>query len=434
MNRKFWLTLARRFTPKLYAAKRLVELDDIEVQRKRAHSLMHIAPDANARLGVAFDGVTFRNLDDRAVFTMLQNVAVDPIMQRLDRMERLLIAAGPSGAQKAAEMLPAQSDLALSPLPQYVTLANLCQRYNFAPSYHNILLGETVNQVTGKLELLSGDMENFVHALVTGMTGYGKSWQLKAMAKQLVVAGDCDLAFVDYGVNTFGRMARHGLYPIADTPEMTIALFRVLVQEMHRRREAMAEYPEVEKLSQYNQVTGDTMRPIVLFCDEASVLFDKSSEIRGLARDLTGMGRKYGIGCAFGGTDMKVTTMPSETRGNCGLRMALCLAEPQLSRSIIHSTAAVNLSDKGRALMRLPGIAGLFEVQCPVVENWSDLPGEREQITLQPEQQTDRKRILDLHEQGMSKRQISQAVYGYAGGAAHGKVNEILSGTTVSDE
>ena len=83
--------------------------------------------------------------------------------------------------------------------------------------------------------------------------------------------------------------------------------------------------------------------------------------------------------------------------------------------------------------MRLPGIAGLFEVQCPVVENWGDLPGEREQITLQPEQQTDRERILDLHEQGMSKRQIAQVVYGYTGGAAYGKVTAILGGTTVPE-
>lgn len=439
------ITIASPFVIRSLYRAGLVVYDDVHersmvnkannarLKKMQANAVRHFAPDAHARIGVTYNGTSYRNHDDGAWYGDIGPVVRDAIAGEFDRLVRALIAAGPGAASKVNEALATANDVVLPPLPQYVTLEHLCKKYNFAPSYHNILLGESVNQVTGQFEVISGDMEDCVHALITGMTGFGKSWQLKAMAKQLVVSGDADLCFVDYGINTFGRMARHGLYPIADTPEMTIALFRVLIQEMDRRREKMAQYPEVEKLYEYNQVTNDDLRPIVLFCDEVSVLFDKSSEIRALARDLTGMGRKFGIGCAFGGTDMKVTTMPSETRGNCGLRMAMHLEEPQLSRSIIHSVAATNLVDKGRAMVRLPGVAGLFEVQCPAVERWDDLPSEREQIVLQSEQRTERDRVLEMHEQGMSKRRIAQTVYGYAGGAAHSKVTEILGGTTVLD-
>lgn len=436
MDNDVWRGLFARWFPRWHEAIMVVKAEKIKLREMEANAIRHITPDANARLGVAFDGVTFRNLDDRAVFTMLKNVAVDPIMQRLDRIERLMIAAGPGSATKAAEMLPVEAEMIWPSLPQYVTLDHLCKKYGFTPSYHNIMIGETVNPTIAQFELVTGDMTDFVHCLITGMTGFGKSWQLKALAKQLVVAGDSDLAFVDYGVNTFGKMARHGLYPIADTPEMTIELFRVLVQEMHNRREKMSEYPEAEKLEQYNQVAGDDLRPIVLFCDEASVLFDKSSQIRSLARDLTGMGRKYGIGCAFGGTDMKVTTMPSETRGNCGLRMAMHLEEPQLSRSIIHSTQAVNLMDKGRALVRLPGVVGLYEVQCPAVERWDDLPERRDQIILAPStrrtsgninvKQDTIDLVVEMKERGDSDTKIARVVFSHGTTFYIEKVRAIL--------
>lgn len=418
MASDLWYGLFAWRFPKWHQAMMVVKAERIKLREMEANALRIIKPDANARNGIAWDGVTFRNLDSGAVYGMIGAAVRDAVSERFDRLERLMIAAGPSGTSKATEALPVAAQVVLPALPQYVTLDHLCKKYNFKPSYHNIMIGETVNPVTGQYEIVHGDMVDFVHCLITGMTGFGKSWQLRALAKQLVVAGDSDLCFVDYGVNTFGRMAHHGLYPIADTPEMTIALFRILVQEMHKRREKMSEYPEAEKLDQYNQVSGDNLRPIVLFCDEASVLFDKSSQIRSLARDLTGMGRKYGIGCAFGGTDMKVTTMPSETRGNCGLRMAMHLEEPQLSRSIIHSTGAVNLMDKGRALVRLPGVVGLREVQCPAVERWDDLPDKREQIVLRSELKADRSAdkidsVLELKAAGASDTAIARKVFGH---------------------
>jgi hypothetical protein len=84
----------------------------------------------------------------------------------------------------------------------------------------------------------------------------------------------------------------------------------------------------------------------------------------------------------FGGTDFKATTVPSEASGNFGARFGFHLM-PGLSRSLLHCTDAFKLNQKGRALALLPG-QPMTEIQCPIVQNWDDLPDKQEQITLKP--------------------------------------------------
>jgi hypothetical protein len=405
----------------------------MHLQRQRRLTLEHVATQNDLR------GVRAIQADERGRYPLLygkNGILRDPNnlraftletvrerwprLEELDAIARIVRAAGgwPTSAT-AEQMLPegpirGGGDGAW----RTVTLRELLRTYG-RPSYHRLMLGETVDTGTGERQPVMGDMCDFVHVVVTGSTGWGKSTALEAMAKQLVMAGDCDLAFVDYGVNTFGMLAEYGLYRIADTPAAAVALFRVLVQEMHRRREAMAEYPQVKRVDEYNRLAGAALRPLVVFCDEASSLLDRSSEARDLVRDLTSMGRKYGLGCVFGGTDFKVATMPSETRGNCGLRVAMHLEEAQLSRSIIRSTNAVNLVDKGRALARLPGVVGLVEVQFPIVERWDNLPARREQVVLVRDIEASGKvaqgdkvaQVIEMHEAGESDTAIAGALW-----------------------
>ena len=388
--------------------------DQNELRRIR-----EIKPDERGRFPLLLGlGGILRDPNTLRAFTLEAVRETWPGLEKLDAVIRAVVGAGgwPTSAT-AQQMLP-ETAIASGAAWRSVTLGELVRSYG-KPSYHRLLLGETLDQATGERRPVTGDMSDFVHIILTGSTGWGKSTALEAMAKQLALGGDCDLAFVDYGVNTFGMLADHGLYPIADTPGAAVALFKVLVQEMHARRAAMAEYPQVKKLEQYNDLTGAGLRPLVVFVDEASSLLDKSSDARELVRDLTAMGRKYGLGCVFGGTDFKVDTMPSETRGNCGLRMAMHLEEPGLSRSIIRSTNAVNLTDKGRALAVLPGIAGLVEVQFPMVATWDDLPPKQEQIALATAQTVEVKvnngdqaaRVIEMHEQGMSDTAIAGALW-----------------------
>jgi len=399
-----------------------------------------IKPDERGRFPLLLGlGGILRDPNTLRAFTLETVRETWPGLEKLDAVIRAVVGAGGWPTPATAQAMIPETAIASAAVWRSVTLGELVRSYG-KPGYHRLLLGETLDQATGDRRPVTGDMGDFVHVILTGSTGWGKSTALEAMAKQLVIGGDCDLAFVDYGVNTFGMLADHGLYPIADTPTAAVALFKALVQEMHKRREAMAEYPQVKKLDQYNDLTGAGLRPLVVFVDEASSLLDKSSDARDMVRDLTAMGRKYGLGCVFGGTDFKVDTMPSETRGNCGLRMAMHLEEPGLSRSIIRSTNAVNLTDKGRALACLPGVAGLVELQCPIVETWADLPPRQEQIALATataetaaagdgDQVT---RVLEMHEAGASLNAIQRELFGYVGGSAYETVKAILGDTTTT--
>jgi len=356
MNRKLWLTLVRRFAPKLYAAKRLVELDDIEVQRKRAHSLMHIAPDANARLGVAFDGETFRNLDDRAVFTMLQNVAVDPIMQQLDRMERLLIAAGPGGAQKAAEMLPAQSTA--QPLPEHIPLRSLVE----TSTWRDLVLGVSADGP------VRADLTDLVHVAIGGSSGWGKSIFLRAIAYQLATSVDpVDLVMVDLEKATLAPFEQCDrlLYPVIDNERDTVAVFEELTDELDRRKELFNRYPGVDSLRLYNSQADEQINPLVLIGDEITALLsDKNVESR--LRTLALRSRKYGMWLILAGQDWRAASLDITIRNQLSCCVQFKAKSGSQSRVLLDKSDAQDLTVPGRALAWLPG-REMIEMQSPII-------------------------------------------------------------------
>jgi DNA segregation ATPase FtsK/SpoIIIE-like protein len=179
----------------------------------------------------------------------------------------------------------------------------------------------------------------------------------------------------------------------------------------------------------------------VCFVDEASVLFDGDIGAQEYATDLARMGRKVGLGLVAGGTDFKADTLPTSARGNFGGRIAFHFDEPSLSRSLIRSTQAVNLRQRGRALALLPGRI-LTELQAPIVTTWGDLPAKRDVIELAPvtsapdkDQDADpdqADKIRELHQAGKSQNEIQRAIFGYTGGAAYEAVKAVLASTTTT--
>jgi DNA segregation ATPase FtsK/SpoIIIE-like protein len=417
---------------------------------ERESSITIISEDVNGAI-ITWDGEVYRNLRTLAAYEQALDIAIQPVLEQLNTLlevERARSRAIPphsyhneqvySNESLLAEgQVEAGQEAAGAQLREYVTLSEMARRYG-PGSYHRLLLGETVDE-GGNYAPVFGDLTDMVHLLISGATKWGKSTFLEAMAKQLALSGDCDLCFVDIGVNTFGALAPYGLYPIAETPELVAALFRELVQEIERRRAKMAQYPLAKTLGQYNQLSGDSLRPIMVFVDEASVLFDDSKEVRNLTVALARMGRKYAIDVAFGGTDFKADTMPTPARGACSARFAFHFNEEGLSRSIIHTKDAINLTVPGRALAVLPGVAGRVEMQCPIVEQWGDLPNatgdvidlqpvEVETVTetrWTPEQEAE---VLRLHGEGVSLSEITRRVFNSksGGGAAFYKVREIV--------
>jgi hypothetical protein len=419
----------------------------VQLDRER---VIELRPDERGRLPavlVASSGEV-RDLNNGRLFNVLHpgDAQLDPQLELADQMPRALAAAGGWPSHRVMERFAPQIEEAMMPpWPRVIALEDLQRQYGHRPSLHSLLLGVTHDGQTWQPVL--ADMSEMVHVLVSGGSKFGKSTLLTAMAKQLAQGDDCDLAFVDYGVNTFSELSQYSRWPIADTPELAEALFRRLLREMHRRRALFKELPAAKDLDGYNQVTGSRLRPIVAFVDETSALLGKGGT-RDPLIELSQMGRKFGLGLVLAGQDFKATTLPSEGRGNLGARIAFHL-EPGLSRAILYSALASNLNDPGRALMLLPG-RPMVEVQCPMVGRWDDLPPARGEILdldpveVEPEQEDpidaaddpglpDDERIRRLHQAGVSKRQIAIRVYGYAGGSAFGKVDRALGSSSITD-
>lgn len=465
-----WLYLAARsvyddvYTRWAQRAHDKLTLNHIR-QQNAVFAVRHIEPDDNGRLGVTFDGKTYHNLDTGEVFTQLATVYLDPMRAQIDAIHRMMLAMRGVNAGNARQADTLLEGTRPSPVwPGRVTLDDLLQRYGIRPGYHQIALGLTLDPDTGEVRPVVGDMAQMVHVLLSGASGFGKSTELEALAKQLILGGDCDVCAVDYGVNTFGMLREHLLYPIADTPGLAVALFGTLMRELERRKAAFGQYPQVKDLAQYNALTGEHLRPLVCFVDESAALF-RQPETKGPAVDLAQMGRKFGLGLVFAGTDFKADTLPSEATGNFGARIALHL-RPSLSQSLLFCRDAANLRDKGRALAALPGTAGLVEMQCPIVETWDDLPPGQAQIELancapdgasRPAEMAqatelprsieqvddaglpDDERVRCIVAAGFSKRQAALRVFGGDAGAAWRKLEQALStlpvaGSSSSDQ
>ena len=433
----------------LYARWRDVRHDRLTLERiatqNELQNVREIRADERGRYPLLYgEGGILRDPNSLRAFTLRAVLERWPALERLDAMQRTFLALQgvPAGNARRVEAL--QEPVARA-WPSRVTLEELLGGRR--PGLHSVVLGLAVDEA-GQRRVISGDMTEMVHVLVSGASGFGKSTLLEAMAKQLVLGGDCDVCAVDYGVNTFGALQEHLLYPIADTPELAVLLFRELIEELHRRRGLFAEHPRVRDLDQYNEATGAGLRPVVCFVDESASLFSEKGTKRP-ATELAQMGRKYGLGLVFAGTDFKADTLPTEATGNCGARIALHL-RPSLSRSLLDCRDAAELRERGRALVELPGVPGLVEVQCPIVRRWDDLPGGGERRTLERAPRDDgplgehprvtnphydgRKaaQIRELHAQGLSQRSIEEIVFGYPGGDAYKQVKAVLDSATTA--
>jgi DNA segregation ATPase FtsK/SpoIIIE-like protein len=418
--------------------KLLTEAQRIELDRQRLAITEKVYPDPDTgQYPLLWDGQRLLDADRGLVLTIPDGViGVTPQITVPEQQARLLRAAGgwpPGGGNGSASMLSPPQTVNW---PQSVTLDDLLKRYDIKPSFRCLLLG--VTHKGGQWQPVVGDLADMIHVLISGASGFGKSTLAEAIAKQLVLAGDCDLCAVDYGVNTFGALAGHFMYPIADSAGMTAALFAELIRVLRVRKSMMRDYPMVKTIAQYNETTGDDLRPIVCLVDEASVLFAKSGQLKDLTIELSQTARKFGLGLILCGTDFKADTLPTEATGNFGARIAFHL-RPSLSQSLLYSREAAELHDKGRVKALLPGNSDLTEAQAPIVRRWDDLPpsnGKQHELEPCQEEAGDdylEKRILSLAEQGLSKNAIQREVFGYTGGKAYEVVTRVLSDTTTTE-
>jgi len=333
------------------AAQDKLTLEHVKTQNE-LNAVRVIKPDEKGRLGVSYDGKSYRDMDYLTVYSQMETVYLVPIMEQLRAIRGLLEAGGGWPAAAAQErLLDAGQGPAVQLLPS--TLDGLLSKYSFRPSLHNILIGEYVD--SGTVKPLTLSIPQAVHVLCTGASGQGKSTLLEAMALQLAGLDGVQLAAIDYGSGTFDALEDALRWQIADTPELAIALLRELLKVCQERKERYKAVGRVRSLDQYNAMAGENLPFIAAFADETSALLDHDGTKAPFV-ELARTGRKYGVGLILGGTDFKATTLPSEARSNCQARIAFWL-ERGLSQSLLDCNDASELGNHEIAVKR-PGIVG----------------------------------------------------------------------------
>jgi len=398
-------------------------------QREAMRTLQRLAPDANGRGGwmVRADG-TIINLDTHSRLDAQWVVDyVDPVRERVDTIERMLLVRR-GNAEQLAELVPQEQ---VSLLPEFVDSAVM----DAAPSYRRLVLGRTEH------ETVTADMASLVHVAVGGSSGWGKSIFLRWLVYQLVKSTDpVDLVLIDLEGATLApfESCKRVLYPVADTEQDAVAVMTELTGELDKRKELYSAYPGVDSLYSYNEEAEEPIRPIVAVIDEATALLENKG-VESHLRTLALRARKYGLWLVLAGQDWKANTLDTAIRNQLGARIQFKAMSKSQSRVLLNQPGAEELDVKGRAMAVLPGRMP-FTFQAPMIKQSEirnlrdggplyDMPiTEAEAVELSEQEKVER--VLELHGRGLSNRQIELAVFDYAGGRATERVRQIIESAT----
>lgn len=409
--------------------------------QNKLNDVRTIAADERGRYPLLYGKAgILRDPNNLRAFTLRTVLETWPALERLDAIQKTLLAMrGISAPARAmAQLEEKQPPLTLPD----TTLGRLLHKHSFVPRLHAVLIGEEAT-ADGQVQPLLLDLPKAVHTIVTGSSGLGKSTLMESMAVQLAGVDGVQLAAVDYGSGTFDTLQNVLAWQIAETPDQANALFAELIACAMERKERWKEAGRIRSLDQYNAKTGEGLPFIVVFCDEVSPLLDHPGTKKNLT-ELARVGRKYGVGLVLGGTDFKVTTLPSEARSNCQGRLSFWL-EPGLSRSLFNSDVASELGRPGDFVLKRPGTPGFVYGHSPLVleGDYSSVNAKEGTPKQLPAVQTpgvdddptlpDDERARRLHAAGLSKRQTALRVFGGDGGAAWRKLENALSSSSTVD-
>lgn len=353
--RDHFLIFAKWKMPGLYDAYRIKQHDDKILAKMDADIVTIIPPNATGRLGVAYDGKHFRDLDSLAVYTMIKNEHIDPLMMRIDKIERRLLAAGGHIPENITEQIAAQN---VPQLPTRVPLRSLV----ITPSIRDLVLGISA------VGTIRADMENLVHIAVGGSSGWGKSVFLQSIVYQLSQSIEqIGLILVDLEKVTFLPFYRCNrlLYPIVDDENETIGVFKEILSEMDRRKELYASYPGVDKLSLYNQISDKKLDPLVIAIDEGTTLMN-DKRIEKILRTLAIRARKFGIWLIIGCQDWKVSSIDGTIKYQLSTQVQFKTKSGAQSRALLEDSCAKDIKVRGRAFAILRG-QEMIEMQAPII-------------------------------------------------------------------
>jgi hypothetical protein len=382
-----------------------------------------------------------RDPNNLRLFTLQTVLERFPYLENIDARIRLVIGAGGwPPAQVAEHMLPSQATRADGAWRAYTLDEMLAGR---RPSIHSLVVGAHPG-ADGKLEVVSRSLHDLMHTLAVGASGWGKSTWLRAFLYQVARSPEpCEVCAIDINGSEFNALRGWGRlrYPVAREPRDAISVLGAVGEEIAKRKELYEAHPLAVNLAEYNDATGAGLPPWVVVVDEGTNLLNQSG-IGEPLRAAVQCARQYGLYVLLAGQSAKHSVVDTQVRDNFSSR--LCFrTSPTSSRVVLDDRSAGDLHDKGRAMVQLVGTE-LQELQGPwvgrddFIKSLSnggpkytmpvrEAPAPRGGPTSEQVRQ-----VLEMHEQGESKRAIERAVFGFEGGAAYRQVTEILATTATT--
>ena len=409
-------------------------------QELRLASIRILQPDANGRGGVAYDGRVYRDLDSRAVFTQELNLFFDPLLERMNAIQKTALAIQASlGTAQRRQLVDEVTEVASQvQWPARVDLADLLSKRQ--ATINDLIIGARPGQNGDGVDVVGISIHDLMHVLAVGASGWGKSVWLRSLLYQVALAPEpVDVALVDVYGSEFNLARNWGRlrWPVARETSEAVAVLQQVAQEIAQRKRMYGENaPTAANLVDYNRATGADLPPLLVVVDEGTALLNEAG-IGEPLRQAVQTARQYGVYVLLAGQSANHQVIPTQVRDNFSTR--LCFrTSPTSSRVVLGDRGATEIHNKGRMLAQLSG-QELQELQGPFVTRQQleqvltgggpAMPAPV--VEVEPRYnngvtEIEADRIKELYARGESINEIARTVYGYTGGAAYNKVKQVL--------
>ncbi len=213
------------------------------------------------------------------------------------------------------------------------------------------------------------DLTRMPHLLVAGATGSGKSVALNSMISSLLfnrTPSDLKMVMIDPKIlelSTYEGIP-HLLTPVITQPKEASWALQKLVEEMQKRYRILAE-KGVRNIEGYNKAAeaGDLLPYIVVIVDElADLMMTAQREVEDSIARLAQMARAAGIHLIVATQRPSVDVLTGVIKANFPARISFKVSSKIDSRTILDTSGAENLLDKGDMLFLPPGTSRLSRI------------------------------------------------------------------------
>lgn len=392
----------------------------LDLRARQIHARDGLFPVVEVQKGVLYDP----NRDNAGAHPLITVAALGVQRQAATKAERIIIKQSQSdlgaGSLQALEQQPEDN------LPSMISLPDVVGRC----SLEALALG------VGERGPVKASLNELMHILAVGASGFGKSAFIRALIWQMAQAPEpCDVIAIDISGSEFNTLQGWSrlLYPVARDARTAAATLRAVRAEIETRKGLYEAHPTAYDLASYNRQAQEPLSPMVILTDEATNMLNQAGLGEPL-REVTQTARQYGVYLLLAGQSAKATVIDTQTRDNFSTR--LCFHTSPASRRVVLGESVQDISERGRAWLQMPG-SQIQQIQVPYVSRDelakvlepAGTPRQMPKRLLEAEPREEdaiSQKVRSLHAQGLSDTAIARTVFRYGNPHYISKVREIL--------